>query len=43
MSSFTDSKTLMRDNSNLSYNSEEIPKLGPNHRYVKCLSKGSLV
>ena len=30
-------------NNNLSYKSEENPKLGPNHRYVKCVNKGSLV
>ena len=30
-------------NNKLSYNSEENPKLGHNHRYVKCLSKGSIV
>ena len=30
-------------NNKLSYNSEENPKLGHNHRYVKCLRKESLV
>ena len=30
-------------NNKLTYNREENPKLGHNHRYVKCLGKGSIL
>ena len=30
-------------NNKLSYNREKNSKLGHNHRYVKCLGKGSIV
>ena len=30
-------------NNKLTYNIEENPKLGHNHRYVKCLIKGSIL